>query len=601
MPARTIAPYGTWQSPVTASAVTARPLSLHGLSADGDTLYWLESRPSEAGRTVLMRWSRERGTAEVTPAPANLLGRFYEYGGGAYRVSGGWIVYSEHSDNAVRLIDPDGTMRIIAQVAGCRYADFWFDPRRRRVLALREDQRRRPQDPEIAIVALALDPGEGGEGEVLVRGPDFMAAPRLSPDGSQLAWLEWDHPNMPWDGTRLRLAELDGQGRPIVSIVVAGGEAESICQPLFAPDGTLHFSSDRSGWWNLHAWRRGAVQKLASVAGEIGGPDWLLAQRYYTFLDDGRILAMLVQDGIKRGALIAGGKVTPLDLGQIQGAPVPLGRGFAYLSATPDKPLAIRYRDGLGGEDRVIVLSAPPLLAAADISVGRPIRFTTSDGSTAHAFFYEPRNAGFAAPEGELPPLLVLCHGGPTGMAVNALSLAIQWWTTRGFAVVDVNYGGSTGFGRRYRHRLDGRWGVVDVEDCIAASRHLAESGLVDPDRIAISGGSAGGFTVLSALAVSRLFKAGASHYGIADPMQFRRETHKFETRYLDRLIGIPDEVLYRRRSPVARAGRITVPVIFFQGLDDRIVPPSLAGTPRSTCASCCPVTRTRAGTSSTH
>jgi dipeptidyl aminopeptidase/acylaminoacyl peptidase len=579
MSAQTIAPYGTWDSPVTTAALTSRPLSLGGLSADSDTLYWLESRPSEAGRTALVRWSRERGTEEVTPAPANLLGRFYEYGGGVYRASGGWIVYSEHRDSAVRLIAPDGTVRVIAQVPGCRYADFWFDWKRWRVLALREDQRRRPQDPEIAIVALALDPGEAGAGEVLVRGPDFLAAPRLSPDGSQLAWLEWDHPNMPWDGTRLRLAELDAQGRPIASIVVAGGETESIVQPLFVPDGTLHFSSDRSGWWNLHAWREGTVQPLAPVAGEIGGPDWLLALRYYSILDDGRILAVLIQDGIKRGILIAEGKITPLGLGQIQGNPVPIGDGFAYILAPPDQPLAIRYREDIAGEDRVIALSAPPLLNAADISIGRPIRFTTSDGTTAHAFFYAPCNAGFAAPAGELPPLIVLCHGGPTSMATNALSLAIQWWTTRGFAVVDVNYGGSTGFGRAYRHRLDGRWGVVDVEDCIAAARHLAESGLVDPGRIAISGGSAGGFTVLSALAASPVFKAGASHFGIADPMQFRRETHKFEARYLDRLIGRPDDELYRRRSPLARAGRITAPVIFFQGLDDRIVPPSVTDT----------------------
>jgi dipeptidyl aminopeptidase/acylaminoacyl peptidase len=474
---------------------------------------------------------------------------------------------------------------MIAAVPGCRYGDFWFDLRRHRVLAVREDHRNQPSnDPEHTIVALALDPADytHEEGEVLVRGPDFLASPRLSPDGARLAWLEWDQPNMPWDGTRLRLAELDKAGDLMPEIRVAGGPDESIVQPLFSPDGTLHFCSDRSGWWNLYEWSNETVVPLAPVEAEIGGADWLLGQHYYSFLDDGRILCCVVDEGIRRGALIADGLLIPLDIGQIQGCPVPLGRGFAYISAPPDRPLAILYRDAVGdeGEITVIAVSGAPVLDRSNIAVGQPIRFATRDGGTGHAFFYEPCNSRFAAPPDERPPLLVIAHGGPTAMSTNAFSLHIQWWTTRGFAVVEVNYGGSTGYGRAYRQRLKGKWGEVDVEDCIAAAHYLSGSGLVDPRRIAITGASAGGFTVLAALASSDLFKAGASHYGIADPMQFRIETHKFESHYLDSLIGpLPAaEALYRKRSPLIQAGWIKAPVLFFQGLDDKIVPPRLSG-----------------------
>jgi dipeptidyl aminopeptidase/acylaminoacyl peptidase len=582
MSSHTIAPYGTWESPVTPAAVTQQILSFGGLSVDGDFLYWLETRPQEGGRSALMGWHPDHGTIEAPFSP-DVASRVNEYGGGAYRVTDGWIVYSERSDDSVRLISPNGTVRTIAAIPGCRYADFWLDRRRNRVLAVREDHRNRPSnDPEHTIVALSLDPADYTQeaGEALVYGSDFLSSPRLSPDGARIAWLEWDQPNMPWDGTRLCLAELDKAGVLRREIEVAGGPDESILYPLFSPDGTLHFCSDRNGWWNLYAWHDGTVQPIAPVAAEIGGADWLLVGRYYSFLDDGRILCALIDEGIRNSAMIADGKLVPLDIGQIQGCPVALGQGFAYISVPVDRPLAILYRYAIGeqGNVTVVAVSGAPVLDQSDISVGLPIRFPTKDGNTAHAFFYEPRNARFTAPPGERPPLLVRCHGGPTGMTNNALSLEIQWWTTRGFAVVDVNYGGSTGFGRAYRRRLNGQWGIVDVEDCIAATLYLINSGFADPGRIAITGGSAGGFTALSALAASPLFRAGSAHYAVSDPMLFKMVTHKFEVYYPDSLIGpLPAAAaLYRQRSPRANAARITAPMIFFQGLDDKIVPPGL-------------------------
>ncbi|MEI9984146.1 MAG: hypothetical protein WDN69_13635 [Aliidongia sp.] len=317
MTPRQTAPYGSWASPVTPELMTGKTVGLGSLSADGEALYWLEARPNEAGRSLLMRWTAAAGKTELTPAPVNVGTRVHEYGGGAYAVASGWIVYSEKADGSVWLAAPGEPARQIAAVPGCRYADFQFDLPRRRVLAVREDHRDRPEtDPEAAIIALPFD--AQGPGTVLLRGPDFLAAPRLSPDGSRLAWIEWDHPNMPWDGTRLKLVALDADGRPEAAALIAGQEPEAIVQPLFAPDGTLHFSSDRTGWWNLYAWRDGAVEPVAPVGAEIGGPAWTFGQRYFAFLEDGKILCSVVDDGIRQAALVCHGRVLRLDIGAVQ-------------------------------------------------------------------------------------------------------------------------------------------------------------------------------------------------------------------------------------------------------------------------------------------
>lgn len=576
---KTIAPYGAWPSPVSVEFMTQAAIGLSALSADGEDLYWLEARPSENGRTVLCR-RRAGATVDLTPPPFNVASRVHEYGGGAYRAKAPFVVFSERADGSVWLIEGDGPPRRIVTPEGCRYADFEFDLFRRRVLAVREDFRSRPPtDPKAAIVALPLDPA--GAETILFQGPDFLSSPRLSPEKNRLAFLAWDHPDMPWDGTRLYTAQVTREGTIEAPRLVAGEAREAIVQPEWSNGGALYFSSDRTGWWNLYVLRDGAVAPVAPVQAEIGGPHWVFAQRYYDFVGDGAIVAALQRDGMRSAVLIKGGKIAPLPIGQVQQCPCPFGQGLAYIATPPNAPPAVSIMPAMeGGELVIIRVAAPAQIPQESISLGTGIDFPSQHG-TAHAFWYPPTNRDYEGPKGELPPLIVLSHGGPTSMATNSFSLSIQWWTSRGFGVVDVNYGGSTGFGRAYRELLYGAWGVVDVEDCAAAANYLAGCGLVDGNRLIIRGGSAGGFTTLAALTTLDLFKAGASYYGVGDLMLLARDTHKFESRYLDKLIGpLPQmEALYRERSPVNHVGSLSCPVIFFQGEEDKTVPPNQAET----------------------
>jgi dipeptidyl aminopeptidase/acylaminoacyl peptidase len=574
------APYGTWVSPVTVELMTEAAIALASLSVDGADLYWLEARPRENGRAVLCRRRADGEIEDLTLAPFNVGSRVHEYGGGAYAVAAGCVVFSERASGNVFLIEAGGGVpRKIEKPDGCRYADFEFDGPRRRVLAVREDHRGRPpSDPKAAIVSLPL--GDGAE-TVLVEGPDFLSSPRLSPDGKTLCWIAWDHPNMPWDGTKLFAADIALDGALAAARLVAGETPEAIVQPEWSADGALYFCSDRTGWWNLYRQRGGKIEALAPVEAEVGGPHWVFRQRYYDFLGDGRIIAAIVRKGIRTAAVLADGKVTPLNVGQVQDCPRRFGDGLAYIATPPTAPPSVCIRPGVNGDPPSIIRSAAPAVLPSDsISVGEVISFATA-GGLAHAFWYPPKNRGFDGPKDELPPLVVLSHGGPTSMATNSFSLSIQWWTSRGFGVVDVNYGGSTGFGRAYRERLTGQWGVVDVEDCAAAAKHLVQQGLADPARLLIRGGSAGGFTTLAALTSLSLFKAGASHYGVGDLMLLATDTHKFESRYLDKLIGpLPQaKTLYAERSPINHIGKLACPVIFFQGEDDKTVPPNQAQT----------------------
>lgn len=576
---KNIAPYGAWPSPVSAELVTAATVGLAALSVDGEDLYWLESRPSEAGRTALCRRLADGRIEDVTEAPFNVGSRVHEYGGGAYAVDNGDVIFSERGDGSVWLMEKGAPPRNLKTSEACRYADFEWDRHRQRVLAIREDHRNRPPtDPKAALVALPLDADDAET--ILVEGPDFLSSPRLSPDGATLAWIAWDRPDMPWDHTRLFVAAVAPKGGLDNPSLVAGEAAEAIVQPCWSPEGVLHFSSDRTGWWNLYALRGGKVVALAPVEAEIGGPHWVFRQRFYAFWPDGSLIGAISQEGIRRAARIAEGELSPLDLGQVQECPTPFGLGLAYIATPPTAPPFVALMPEMGAKVEIIRTAAPAAASMDSISVGEPIEFATP-GGRGHAFWYAPKNADYRGPEEELPPLIVLSHGGPTSMASNHFSLGVQWWTSRGIAVVDVNYRGSTGYGRAYRRSLYGRWGVADVEDCIAAAKHLAEAGLVDPDRLAIRGGSAGGFTALAALTSSDLFKAGASYYGVGDLMLLATDTHKFESRYLDQLIGpLPErEVLYIERSPVHHIDRLSCPVIFFQGADDKTVPPNQAET----------------------
>ncbi|PNE10535.1 MAG: S9 family peptidase [Beijerinckiaceae bacterium] len=577
---RAVAPYGAWVSPVSVELMTEAAIGLSGLSVNGQDLYWLEARPSENGRTVLCRRRADGEIADLTPPPFNVGSRVHEYGGGAYAVAADVVVFSERTDGSVWLIEAGCQPRRIETPEGCRYADFEYDLPRRRVLAVREDLRSRPPtDPRAAIVALPLD--RDGAETILVEGPDFLTSPRLASGGERLCWIAWDHPGMPWDGTKLFLADVTREGAVDAARVAVGEMPEAIVQPEWSAEGTLHFCSDRTGWWNLYVLRAGKIESLAPVEAEIGGPHWVFRQRYYDFTADARIVAAIVCDGIRTAVLIADGKIAPLGIGQVHDCPRPLGDGLAYIATPPAAPPSVGIRPRVdAGAPIVIRSAAPAVMPEETISQGEPINFA-SRGGVAHAFWYPPKNRDYEGPSGELPPLVVLSHGGPTSMTTSGFSLGVQWWTSRGFAVVDVNYGGSTGYGRAYRERLYGQWGVVDVADCAAAAMHLVERGLADAARLVIRGGSAGGFTTLAALTSLNLFKAGASFYGVGDLMLLAKDTHKFESRYLDRLIGpLPQaRALYDERSPVNHIDRLACPVIFFQGEDDKTVPPNQAQT----------------------
>jgi len=574
------APYGTWRSPVTTDMIVGKTIGLGGLTVEDGQTYWLESRPLEGGRTVLVHRAADGRETELTPAPFNVRSRVHEYGGGAYTVSAGRIAFVDFADQRLHLIAGSGPVTALTLAGACRYADMAFDPVLPRLYAVQEDHSG-GGEARNSLVAVALD-GIGVVTEV-AGGHDFFAYPRPSPDGRHLAWISWDHPNMPWDGSDLWCAEIEADGGLGTPHQVAGGKAESIFQPEWSPDGVLHYVSDRSGWWNLYAATDpdpGSHRALAPMAAEFGLPLWQFGMTTYRFLGDGRLLCRFNDGGVSRLAYLDDGAPEDIPSPYASGSvPYTLDGRLIMIGSGPRRATEIGLVDPATGKTDVLKASATAALDPDDISVGEAITFAGADGREAHAFFYAPANKDFEAPAGERPPLIVKSHGGPTGATDTALSLQIQYWTSRGFAVVDVNYGGSTGYGRAYRTLLDGQWGVVDVDDCVAAARCLSDAGRVDGERLIIRGGSAGGYTTLSALAFRDVFHAGASHYGIGDLMALARDTHKFESRYLDRLIGpLPgSEAVYEARSPIHFTDGLDCPVIFFQGLEDKVVPPNQA------------------------
>jgi dipeptidyl aminopeptidase/acylaminoacyl peptidase len=570
----TIAPYGTWASPVAASMIADTAISLAGIHVDGDTLYWLEGRPAEGGRVVLVRQSNGGGI-DVTPAPYSVRSRVHEYGGGAVLVSGGDVFFVNFADQRIYRQVAGGVPEAVTADSGDRFADMCHDRARDRLICVRE--RHTEDGVENALVAVSLVDGAVAE---LVTGHDFVSNPRLSPDGRWLAWLSWELPDMPWDATSLWVAELDAGGRPGDPVRVAGGEGESVFQPEWRPDGSLVFVSDPTDWWNLYAWDGGNVAALAPLEAEFGLPQWVFGMRTYDIGPNGGIVCAWSQDGRWRLGFLDGTGLVETDVpyDDISGVRVVGGR-VAFVAASPRAPAAIVLFDPADGSLEVVRRSFTGDIDPDSVSAPREISFPTTDGAMAHGFHYPPRNADFAGPEAERPPLIVRGHGGPTGATSPSFSLGIQYWTSRGFAVLDVNYRGSTGFGRSYREALYGAWGVADVDDMVAGAEYLVAQGAVDPARLAIRGGSAGGYTTLAALAFRDTFSAGASLYGIGDLMTLARDTHKFESRYLDRLIGpLPEaEAVYRKRSPINHVDGLDCPVIFLQGDEDQVVPPNQA------------------------
>ena len=627
-------PFGTWPSPITPDAIVAETIRLASVSLSAGRIGWLEGRPGEGGRNVLVRADAAGRCEDITPAPFNVRSRVHEYGGGAYAISGDRVWFSNFEDGRIYLQAGTARPTPLTAEGTARFADLTLDPGRRRLLAVREthagedspandpspapsnatrnhttsDSDNEPgsdpgndpgNDPSSEpgndptndpghdpghdatndLVAISIDDGSV---RVLASGHDFHAAPAPSPDGKQLAWLTWDQPDMPWDAATLWLAELDGDGMPGVPVRIAGGSGCSAFQPAWAPDGALWCVTDPAGWWNLHRWHDGEFRCMHRAESEFGKPLWQLGTTTFGFDGNGGVVCTWRSDGAWRlGRLEANGAMTeiPSSWTSIESLVVE-GPTAAFIGGAPDRSAAVVSLDLDSGRSRVHRASSA--LSIDDGMRSRPeaLAFPTGGGAeVAHGYYYPPRNASCRGPAGESPPLIVMSHGGPTGATSDTLNPATQFWTSRGFAVLDVDYRGSTGYGRAYRERLYGEWGVADVEDCVAGALHLADTGRADRARLAIRGGSAGGYTTLAALTFHDVFRAGASYYGISDLEVLAADTHKFEARYLDRLVGAwpAERDVYRARSPLHHASRLGCPIIFFQGLDDRVVPPNQA------------------------
>jgi dipeptidyl aminopeptidase/acylaminoacyl peptidase len=580
-----VAPYGSWKSPITSDLIVSATVGLGQVALDGADTYWIELRPSEGGRNCVVRRTPDGRLSDVTPQGFNARTRVHEYGGGDFAVREGAVYFSNFADQRVyRQRDAAAAPQALTPEGKFRYSDFVVDSARGLLYAVREDHTEEGREAVNAVVTLDADGSSNdGGGRVIVSGNDFYSSPRLSPDGARLAWLTWSHPNMPWDGCELWVGELNDDGTLGESRRVAGGAEESIFQPEWSPSGALYFVSDRNNWWNVYRLNEGGeTEAVYEAEAEFGLPQWLFAMSTYAFASDELLVCAYARRGDWSLGLLDTRRKTlervELPYTDITYVRAAAGRA-AFRAGSPTARAALVELDPETRGTAVLRRASEVAVDPAYLSTPRAVEFPTEGGRTAHAFYYPPRNPDFVAPEGERPPLLVKCHGGPTSAASSTLRLETQYWTSRGVAVLDVNYGGSTGYGREYRQRLNGEWGVVDVDDCVNGAKYLTGLGEVDPARCVITGGSAGGFTTLNALTFRDTFRAGASHFGIGDLTVFVGDTHKFESRYLERLIGpYPERKdLYYERSSINFTERLSCPVIFFQGLEDKIVPPNQA------------------------
>jgi dipeptidyl aminopeptidase/acylaminoacyl peptidase len=556
----------------------------------GGTTWFLEGRPAEGGRVVLMEAEGDAEASDVTPASFNVRTMAHEYGGGAYCVRDGVVFCSSFDDQRLYRLDPGADpVAITPAVEGRRhrYADGCVTADGKLWIGVRERHAESGTSADVVNELVAIPTDGSAEPSVIASGRDFYSSPRIAPDGARLCFLAWDLPWMPWDGCELFVAELGSGGALGDAEHVAGRDGEeSIWQPEWSPSGDLVFASDRSGWWNLERIRDGARQVLYEAEAEFGYPAWAFGGRSYAFLADGRIVCAYDGDGRTTFAVLdpERGVLEDLDLpyDAWRGTPALVADGstVVLIAGSATIPNQVVRLHVAAGTTEVIRTSSQVPVDPSLFSVPRAIEFPTEGGLTAHGLFYPPTNPGFAAPDGERPPLIVMSHGGPTGNATAIFHLEMQFWTSRGFAVVDVNYGGSTGYGRAYRERLNGQWGVVDLQDCLNAARYLVESGEADGDRLLITGGSAGGYTTICALTFTDEFAGGASYFGLADLEQFGDgDTHKFELRYEHTLVGPYPEAreLYRARSPIHFVDRISTPMLVLQGADDEVVPPAQA------------------------
>ncbi len=575
-----IAPFGSWKSPITSDLIVAQSIKLGGVVFDNDDIYWLEGRPQEKGRNVLVKYSPDGQITEITPQPFNVRSRVHEYGGGSFLVKDGVVYFVNYQDQRLYQKLPNEEPKPLTPDNKYRYADFILDTNHNHLISVCEDHRQADKECENKIISIDINTGSI---TTLIEGDDFYSSPRLSPDGKQLAWISWNHPNMPWDGTKLWLGniESDGSLREIKSI--AGDIDESISEPKWSPDGQLYYVSDQSGWSNIYCYKSNVNNvPIFPFTAEFSYPHWVFGLSNYTFISDKIIICAFTQDGRwYLGSLnIPHKQFSILELPYSNMASLHShGKEVVFMASSTIEPTSVIHLDLNLSQTKVLKSSCVIDVDSGYFSEPELIEFPTENGLTAYGWYYPPQNKDYTFPDGELPPLLVKSHGGPTAAATPSFSLKIQYWTSRGFGYLDVNYGGSTGFGKAYRQRLEKNWGLVDVNDCINATKYLVKQGKVDGDLLAISGGSAGGYTTLAALTFKDTFKAGASYYGVSDLESLAKDTHKFESRYLDKLIGqYPEEKeIYEQRSPINFTDQLNCPVIFFQGLEDKVVPPNQA------------------------
>lgn len=586
-------PYGGWPSPVTPELITAGSVARdYPCQVDGVS-YWQETRPDEAGRTTVVARRADGSLVDLLPFPHSTRSKVHEYGGRCWLVADHSLFFVAAEDQRVyRLPLPAGhpadtafaPQPLTPERPGLRFADFCHHPTAGLLIAVCEDHGAAGDEPSNTLVAIPVDGSgcRGGELRTLVANADFVAYPRLSPDLRSLCWIAWHHPQMPWDGSELWCGDMDDGGELGTVRKLAGGATEAIFQPAWSPAGELHFVSDASGWWNLYRHHKGGNQPLFPVEAEFATPLWSLGMSTYGFVDDRHIATLFTQSGAWHLGVLdtASGrmamKATPFSwMGALSCS---ADGDILFIGASATSVGDVALVSG-GGESLVQLTESTPAIDRATISIPQPLSYPSAGGEMANGFYYPPANSQHRGPDGDKPPLIVMCHGGPTGANYGVLSYKVQYWTSRGFALLDVNYRGSTGYGRRYREKLNGNWGVVDVEDAAAGVAHLVGQGLVDPAKTIIRGSSAGGYTVLAALAFSDAFTAGASLYGIGDLEALARDTHKFESRYLDTLVGPypATQDTYRLRSPIHHQDRLHCPVIFLQGLEDKVVPPNQA------------------------
>ena len=583
---KTIEPYGSWKSPISAEMLIAGgKRRLSEIKADGSDVYWLDARPDQGGRIVIMRRTQNGQIQDLTPTPFNVRNAVHEYGGGSYAVRNRTVYFTNWDDQRIYVQHVDGEPQPLTPEPsiprGARYADLTITSDGNFVLCVRETH---TDDGGEAINEIVAVNTSNGEVTVIATGRDFYCSPRVADNSDAIAWTEWDHPNMPWDGNHLISGSFN-RVKPSVAnkIELAGGQDESIVQPSWSEEGVLHFVTDRTGWWNIHAWRSGTPINILNEPCDHGRPDWQFAFTSYAHFSNGSIalgkggtnsgsFTIIDPHGVTRSIKVPFSEISFVTVS-------PTGEALFFVGASPTQEPAVVSFDIASETCEIVYAPSNFTVDLCYLSSPQHIIFPTTEDGIAHAFYYEPTNKDFAAPDGELPPLVVICHGGPTSASGTGLDLSTHYWTSRGFAVVDVNYRGSSGYGKVYRDALKGKWGIYDTDDCIAAAQYLIDQGLIDKERVIIRGGSAGGYTTINALTFYDFFAAGAALYGIADLMVFIGDTHKFESRYLESLVGpYPQEAQrYHDRSAINFMDRLETPMIILQGLEDEIVPPSQA------------------------